>query len=91
MSQFATLTGVPVYNPNHGLSPLSRHWRSAPHLLCPLPEDYRELCPCFTSSEAEEAARDFDLLEMVQATFYAMLFNDAMELIIVSGFIVVDL
>ncbi|KAJ8421484.1 hypothetical protein Cgig2_014962 [Carnegiea gigantea] len=67
------------------------HWRSASHPLRPLPEDYRELCPCFTLSEAEEAAHDFNLPEMVQATFYAMLLNDAMELGIASGFIDVDL
>ncbi|KAJ8434186.1 LOW QUALITY PROTEIN: hypothetical protein Cgig2_004657 [Carnegiea gigantea] len=60
----------------------------SPH---PLPEDFRELCPCFTLSEAEEAARDFKLPEMVQATFYAMLLNNAVELGIVSGFMVTDL
>ncbi|KAJ8431019.1 hypothetical protein Cgig2_003834 [Carnegiea gigantea] len=67
------------------------HWRSASCPPCPLPEECRELCPCFTLSEAEEAARDFDLPKMVQATFYAMLFSDAIELVIASGFIAAEL
>ncbi|KAJ8444874.1 hypothetical protein Cgig2_029805 [Carnegiea gigantea] len=42
-------------------------------------------------SEAERAALDFELPEMVQATFYSMLLNDAIELGIVSGFLTDDL
>ena len=34
---------------------------------------------------------DFELPEMVQATFYATLLNDAVELGIVSGFLASDL
>ncbi|KAJ8432114.1 LOW QUALITY PROTEIN: hypothetical protein Cgig2_027302 [Carnegiea gigantea] len=70
---------------------LQWHWRSASRPPCPLPEDYRELCPHFALSKAEEAARDFELPEIVQATFYAMLLNDAIELGIVNGFIAADL
>ncbi|KAJ8434599.1 LOW QUALITY PROTEIN: hypothetical protein Cgig2_025025 [Carnegiea gigantea] len=57
----------------------------------PLPEDYQELCLHFVLSKVEEAARNFELLEMVQATFYDMLLNDAVGLGIVSGFIAADL
>ena len=39
----------------------------------------------------EEATCDFELPEMVQATFYATILNDVIELGIVSGFMVVDL
>ncbi|KAJ8439414.1 hypothetical protein Cgig2_001754 [Carnegiea gigantea] len=44
-----------------------------------------------TGSYGEEAAHDFELPEMVQATFYAMLINDAIGLGIVSGFIAANL
>ncbi|KAJ8438074.1 LOW QUALITY PROTEIN: hypothetical protein Cgig2_025479 [Carnegiea gigantea] len=36
-------------------------------------------------------SNDFELPEIVQATFYAMLLNDAVELGIVSGFMAIDL
>ena len=43
----------------------------------PLPENHQDLCPSFTLSEVEEeAAWDFDIPEMTQATFYAMVVND---------------
>ncbi|KAJ8425915.1 hypothetical protein Cgig2_033856 [Carnegiea gigantea] len=45
----------------------------------------------FSFTEAEGAALDFGLPEMVQATFFAMLLKNAMELGIVSGFITDDL
>ncbi|KAJ8425253.1 hypothetical protein Cgig2_015860 [Carnegiea gigantea] len=67
------------------------HWRSASRPPRPLPEDYRVLCLHFVLSKAEEAACEFELPEMVQATFYAMLLNDAVGLGIVSGFIAADL
>ncbi|KAJ8423391.1 LOW QUALITY PROTEIN: hypothetical protein Cgig2_003776 [Carnegiea gigantea] len=57
----------------------------------PLPEDYQDICPRFTSSDAEEEMRDFELPEMMQATFYAMLPNDAVEQGIVNRFMAVDL
>ncbi|KAJ8423521.1 hypothetical protein Cgig2_011982 [Carnegiea gigantea] len=67
------------------------HWRSASRPPCPLPKDYQDLCPHFTLSDAEEATRDFELLEIVQATSYAMLLNDAVGLGIVSGFMAAHL
>ncbi|KAJ8429947.1 hypothetical protein Cgig2_003515 [Carnegiea gigantea] len=55
------------------------HWRSAACPPRPLLDSY------------QESACDFELLEMVQATFYAMLLNDAIELGAISGFIAADL
>ena len=54
--------------------------RNASHPPRPLPEDFSGLCPGFSLSEAEIAAVELGLPEMVQATFYAMLLNDAVEL-----------
>ncbi|KAJ8447165.1 hypothetical protein Cgig2_022894 [Carnegiea gigantea] len=67
------------------------HWRSATRSPPPLSDDYEDLCPRFTRSDAKRAALDFELPEMVQATFYAMLLNDVIELGIVSGFLTIDL
>jgi len=53
----------------------------------PLLKDFHALCPRFSLPEAEGAAADFELPEMVQATFYAMLLNEAVELGVVHGFI----
>jgi len=50
----------------------------------PLPEDYRDLCPSFTLPDAEEVAHDFNILTMVQATFYSMLLNNVAGLSLVS-------
>ena len=44
------------------------------------------LCQSFSLPEAEGAATHFKLLEMVQATFYAMLLNEAIELGVVHDF-----
>ncbi|KAJ8423821.1 hypothetical protein Cgig2_017384 [Carnegiea gigantea] len=60
-------------------------WRRATCLPHPLPEDYHILCPRFSLLEAEGAAADFELPEMVQAIFYAML-NEAVELGVLCGF-----
>ncbi|KAJ8432401.1 hypothetical protein Cgig2_010003 [Carnegiea gigantea] len=46
--------------------------------------DYWDLCPSFTLPNAEKAARDFNIPEIIQSTFYAMLRNDAVELSLVS-------
>ncbi|KAJ8428979.1 hypothetical protein Cgig2_009787 [Carnegiea gigantea] len=62
------------------------HWRRASRPPHPLPEDFHALCLRFLLSEAEGAAADFELPEMVQATFYAMLMNEAVELGVVHGF-----
>jgi len=67
------------------------HWRNASRLLRPLKEDYWDLCPYFILFKAEEAARDFKIPKMVQATFYAILLNNAVGLGIVSRFLVANL
>ena len=67
------------------------HWWSDIRLPCPLPNDYQDLCPRFVISNAEQAAHDFELPEMVHATFYTMLLNDAMTLALVGGFIAASL
>ncbi|KAJ8434678.1 hypothetical protein Cgig2_024750 [Carnegiea gigantea] len=56
------------------------HLRGASRPPHPLPEDYWDLCPSFTLSEAAEVAHDFDILEIIYATFYAMVVNDTIEL-----------
>ena len=65
--------------------------RRSTRLPRPLPEDYQDLCTHFSLPEAEGAALNFELPEMVQATFYAILLNDATELGVVRGFIADDL
>jgi len=62
-------------------------WRRATRSPYPLPDDYHDLCPRFLLPKAEGAAPDFGLPEMVQAIFYTMLLNDAVELGVVSGFV----
>ncbi|KAJ8441277.1 LOW QUALITY PROTEIN: hypothetical protein Cgig2_013692 [Carnegiea gigantea] len=75
---------------HHGVSsPLQyqgdgRLWLHA--RLVPLPEDYHILCPCFSLPAVEGAAADFELPKIVQATFYAMLLNEAVELGVVHDF-----
>ena len=63
-------------------------WRQmrATRLPRALPEDNYFLFPCFSLLEAEGVAPDFELPEMVQATFYALLLNEAVELGVVHGF-----
>ncbi|KAJ8421918.1 hypothetical protein Cgig2_021607 [Carnegiea gigantea] len=60
------------------------HLRTASHPPRPLLKDYRDLCLGLTLSDAEEVACDFDIPEIVQATFYVMVVNEAMELFVVS-------
>ncbi|KAJ8451338.1 hypothetical protein Cgig2_014110 [Carnegiea gigantea] len=52
----------------------------------PFPEDYHVLCPTFSLPEAKGTAADFELPEMVQATFYAMVLSETVELGVVHGF-----
>ncbi|KAJ8434745.1 hypothetical protein Cgig2_001948 [Carnegiea gigantea] len=54
--------------------------RFAPAPPRPLPEDFHILYLCFSLAEAEGAAVEFELPEVVQAIFYAMLLNEAVEL-----------
>ncbi|KAJ8441773.1 hypothetical protein Cgig2_009019 [Carnegiea gigantea] len=61
-------------------------WRSASRPPCPLPEDFHALCSCFSLSEVEGTAIDFELPEIVQAKFYAMLLNEAVELVVAHDF-----
>ena len=54
---------------------------------CPpqlVPVDFQDLCSSFTLPDTEEAAHDFNILEIIQATFYAMMVNDALQLSVVS-------
>ena len=55
-------------------------WRSALRPPRPLLEDFHVLCPCFLLAEAETAAAEFELPEIVQAIFYAMLLNESIKL-----------
>ena len=60
----------------------------------PTPSTSRQLARLmltFSLPKAERVALGFELLEMVQATFYTMLLNYAVELGIVSGFLVDNL
>ena len=66
-------------------------WRRASRLPRSLPEDLQALCPRFSLSEVEDAAVNCELSETVQATFYAMLLNEAVELGVVHGFTSKDL
>ena len=59
---------------------LGWHRRNASRPPRPLPEDFSGLCPGFSLSEGEIVVAELGLPEMVQATFYAMLLNDAVEL-----------
>ncbi|KAJ8434455.1 hypothetical protein Cgig2_025425 [Carnegiea gigantea] len=56
------------------------HWTSASCPPRPLPKDFHVLCPCFSLVEAEAAAAESELPEIVQAIFYAMLLNETLEL-----------
>ncbi|KAJ8424647.1 hypothetical protein Cgig2_016916 [Carnegiea gigantea] len=60
--------------------------RSASRPPRPLPKDFHVLCPCFSLSEAEGTAADFELPKIVQVTFYAMLLNKAVELGVAHDF-----
>ncbi|KAJ8423697.1 hypothetical protein Cgig2_003381 [Carnegiea gigantea] len=52
----------------------------------PLLEDYHVRCSHFSLPKVEGEVADFELPEMVQATFYTMLLNKAVELGVVHGF-----
>ncbi|KAJ8433863.1 hypothetical protein Cgig2_032074 [Carnegiea gigantea] len=67
-----------------------RHCRSATHPPYLLPDDYWDLCPTLRYL-MQRATLYFELPEMVQATFYIMLLNDAVELGIVSDSMAINL
>ncbi|KAJ8427406.1 hypothetical protein Cgig2_030700 [Carnegiea gigantea] len=50
----------------------------------PFPEDYYDLCSYFILADAEDATRNFRIPELVQANFYAIVVNEALELGILS-------
>ncbi|KAJ8435423.1 hypothetical protein Cgig2_001075 [Carnegiea gigantea] len=56
------------------------HRRSASCLPRPLPKDFDVLCPYFSLAEAEAAAAELGLPEIVQVAFYAILLSDMLEL-----------
>jgi len=56
------------------------HLRSAARPAQPPPEDHYDLCADFILANAQEATWDFCLPELVEATFYAVVVNDALEL-----------
>ncbi|KAJ8420464.1 hypothetical protein Cgig2_031989 [Carnegiea gigantea] len=62
--------------------------RSASRLPRPLPGDFKVLCPHFSLAEAEVAAAESGLLEIVKVTFYAMLLNNMLELRVVHEYTV---
>ena len=66
------------------------HWRRASCLPPSLLDDLHALCPRFSLAKAEGASADFELPKMVQATFYAMMVNKAIELGVVRGFMAED-
>ncbi|KAJ8429577.1 LOW QUALITY PROTEIN: hypothetical protein Cgig2_023783 [Carnegiea gigantea] len=63
---------------NYGKLHLALEERLAP--AAPLGEDFNVLCPYFSLAEAEIAAVESELPEIVQVTFYVMLLNDMLEL-----------
>jgi len=65
--------------------------RSATRPSQPLPEDHYDLSPYFILADAQEAARDFHILELVRATFYSMVVNDVLELGVLSRGLVASL
>ena len=54
----------------------------------PLPSNYKGLCLDFDLAAAEEAVRDFELLEMPQVVFLLMILNDAIKLGILCGWMI---
>lgn len=64
----------------HELETFDLHLRRATRPPLPLPKDYRDLCPYFLLENAEYVARDFQILELVQAVFYVMVINKALDL-----------
>jgi len=85
--------GVPLFSQYQGDGPETFNWclRRVARPPPPFPEDYRDLCADFILFDAEEAACDFRILEIVQAIFYAMVVNEALELDMLSRDLAEDL
>ncbi|KAJ8427967.1 hypothetical protein Cgig2_024776 [Carnegiea gigantea] len=62
------------------------HRRSPLRLPRPLPEDFNVLCPCFSLAEAEAAAAESELPEIIQAMFYTMLLTKMLKLGVVQKY-----
>ncbi|KAJ8444585.1 hypothetical protein Cgig2_013864 [Carnegiea gigantea] len=61
-------------------------WLSASRPPRPLLEDFQALCSCFLLFKAEGTVAGFELPEIVQATFYTMLLNEAVEMGVAHDF-----
>ncbi|KAJ8426849.1 hypothetical protein Cgig2_006524 [Carnegiea gigantea] len=53
-----------------------------------LPSDYEELCSDFVLAKAEEYAREYEVPELLQEVFLAMLLNDAVKLGVLRGWMI---
>ena len=51
----------------------------------PLSNEFQALCPRYVLAVAEEAVEDYELPELPQVVFYAMLLNDAERLVVLHG------
>ncbi|KAJ8434129.1 hypothetical protein Cgig2_024247 [Carnegiea gigantea] len=60
------------------------HCRKVVFPPAPLPYNYRELCPDFNLAVAEEYAQDYEVPELPQVVFMAMLLNDVVKLGVLS-------
>ncbi|KAJ8425173.1 hypothetical protein Cgig2_013327 [Carnegiea gigantea] len=74
--------------PEGAASPYVSVERSASRPSHPLPKDFNVLCPYFSLAEAEATTAELELPEIVQATFYAMLLNQMLELDVVHEYTV---
>ncbi|KAJ8443340.1 LOW QUALITY PROTEIN: hypothetical protein Cgig2_015821 [Carnegiea gigantea] len=87
---FPYMTFPPIYNTremaDYVRGSFIWRWRSASRLPRPLPEDLHVSHPRFSLSEVEGTAADFELPEIVQATFYTMLLNEEVELGVAHDF-----
>ncbi|KAJ8436689.1 hypothetical protein Cgig2_025519 [Carnegiea gigantea] len=72
------------YMVGHVKKTFKQHMRAASRPPRPLPENYQDFCPGFTLIVVDEAAYDFGIPKIIQATFYAMVVNDTVELGVIS-------
>ncbi|KAJ8437037.1 hypothetical protein Cgig2_025884 [Carnegiea gigantea] len=83
-----------AFSPTHSTREMANYvketftwrWRSASRPPRPLSENFNVLCPYFSLAEAEATAAESGLPEIVQATFYAMLLNEMLELGVVHEY-----
>lgn len=65
------------------------HWDKLEEAISPplpksLPTNFQHLCPNFVGEDGEEVAQEVDILEVVQATFFAMAATYVEELSVLS-------